>query len=62
MMSRFHYRMRISPEENMRRIYPTIAGTVSSGKKAQADVPVMSVFFFARSVKKLKNDSMKTES
>ena len=34
MMSRFHCRMRISPEENMRSIAPTIAGTVSSGKKA----------------------------
>ena len=55
MKSRFHCRMRTSPEENMRRIAPTIAGTVSSGKKAQAAVPVMSVSFFARSVKKLKN-------
>jgi hypothetical protein len=54
--------MRISPEENMRRIAPTIAGTVSSGKKAQTAAPVMSVSFFARSVKKLKNDSMRTES
>ena len=54
MMSRFHCRMRISPEENMRRIAPTIAGTVSSGKKAQAAVPVMSVSFFARSVKKIE--------
>ena len=62
MMSRFHCRMRISPEENVRRIAPTIAGTVSSGKKAQAAAPVMSVSFFARSVKKLKNDSMRTES
>ena len=31
-------------------------------KKTQAAVPVMSVSFFARSVKKLKNDSMRTES
>ena len=37
MMSRFHCRMRISPEENMRRIAPTIAGTVSSGKKVIID-------------------------
>ena len=54
--------VKIAPEENMRRIAPTIAGTVSSGKKAQAAAPVMSVSFFARSVKKLKNDSMRTES